>query len=94
MGERMAAGGGLEGWSFGRRAYEDLLGYWTRQADGPFGGALEATARYVASTTLREPMPWPNSTLWRGNPTDAVAQLKAQVDGVLAIIACSPTGAP
>jgi hypothetical protein len=25
MGERMAAGGGLAGWLFGRRTYEDLL---------------------------------------------------------------------
>ncbi len=28
MGERMAAGGGLAGWLFGRRTYEDLLSYW------------------------------------------------------------------
>jgi hypothetical protein len=28
MGERMAAGGGLSGWLFGRRTYEDLLATW------------------------------------------------------------------
>ena len=28
MGERMAAGGGLAGWLFGRRTYEGLLSHW------------------------------------------------------------------
>ncbi len=31
IGERMAAGGGLGGWLFGRRTYEDLLSYWNQQ---------------------------------------------------------------
>ena len=33
MSERMAAGGGLAGWLFGRRTYEDLLSYWNQQPD-------------------------------------------------------------
>ena len=86
MGERMAAGGGLAGWLFGRRTYEDLLGYWTQQADSPFGPALVGAAKYVASTTLEEPLAWPNSTLLQGDIADAVAALKAQVKGVLAIM--------
>ena len=86
MGERMAAGGGLAGWLFGRRTYEDLLGYWTQQSDSPFGPMLEGAAKYVASTTLREPLAWPSSTLLRGDVTEAVARLKADVDGVLAIM--------
>lgn len=86
MGERMAAGGGLAGWLFGRRTYEDLLGYWTQQSGSPFGPMLEGAAKYVASTTLVEPLAWPNSTLLRGDVTEAVARLKADVDGVLAIM--------
>ena len=35
MGERMAAGGGLAGWLFGRRTYEDLLSYWNEQPGQP-----------------------------------------------------------
>ena len=34
--------------------------------------------KYVASRTLREPLPWPNSTLLEGSVADAVAGLKKQ----------------
>jgi dihydrofolate reductase len=86
MGERMAAGGGLAGWLFGRRTYEDLLGYWNRQPDSPFGPALNNSPKYVASRSLEEPLPWPNSTLLQGEAADAVAALKARTEGVLAIM--------
>ncbi len=86
MGERMAAGGGLAGWLFGRRTYEGLLGYWNQQPDSPFGPALNDARKYVASSTLDEPLPWPNSTLLHSDLLDAVAALKARVDGVLAIM--------
>jgi dihydrofolate reductase len=85
MGERMAAGGGLAGWLFGRRTYEDLLASWNAQG-GPFKDALNNSAKYVASTTLKEPLPWPNSTLLHGDTVDAVRALKAQSGGVLAIM--------
>jgi dihydrofolate reductase len=86
MGERMAAGGGLAGWLFGRRTYEDLLSYWNQQPDSPFGPLLNKAPKYVASTTLTEPLRWPNSTLLRGDAADAAGRLKAQSDGVLAIM--------
>ncbi len=85
MGERMAAGGGLAGWLFGRWTYEQLLASWNARG-GPFKEALNNSPKYVASTTLAEPLPWPNSTLLRGNLADAVGALKAQADGVLAIM--------
>lgn len=86
MGERMAAGGGLAGWLFGRRTYENLLGYWNQQPDSPFGPLLNNARKYVASATLTEPLPWPNSVLLGGDIADAVGKLKAQSDGVLAIM--------
>ena len=86
MGARMAAGGGLAGWLFGRRTYEDLLSYWNQQPDSPFGPMLNNAPKYVASTTLSEPLPWPNSTLLRGDIAHAVGTLKTQSDGVLAIM--------
>jgi dihydrofolate reductase len=86
MSARMAAGGGLAGWLFGRRTYDDLLSYWNQQPDSPFGPMLNNSPKYVASTTLKEPLPWPNSTLLRGDIADAVGALKAQSDGVLAIM--------
>lgn len=85
MGERMAAGGGLAGWLFGRWTYEQLLAHWNKTG-GPFKDALNDTPKYVASTTLDEPLPWPNSTLLRGDLADAVRELKAQTTGVLAIM--------
>jgi dihydrofolate reductase len=86
MGERMTAGGGLRGWLFGRRTYEDLLGHWNRQPDSTFGPMLNATPKFVVSSTLSEPLPWPNSTLLRGPIADAVGELKANTDGVLGVM--------
>jgi len=86
MGGRIEAGGGLAGWLFGRRTYTDLLGYWNQQPESPFGPMLNNAPKYVASTTLTEPLPWPNSTLLRGGITGAVGALKAQSEGVLGIM--------
>ncbi len=85
MGERMTAGGGFAGWLFGRWTYEDLMASWNRQG-GPFKESLNDAPKYVASNTLREPMPWPNSTLLRGHISEAVHALKDQTNGVLAIM--------
>ncbi|MGH8946353.1 MAG: dihydrofolate reductase family protein [Acidimicrobiia bacterium] len=76
LGERMAQGGGAL--VFGRRTYEDLLSYWNAQSDSPFAPVLNNTPKYVASTTLTEPLPWPNSTVLSGDAADAVATLKQQ----------------
>jgi dihydrofolate reductase len=86
MGERMTAGGGLAGWLFGRRTYEGLLSYWNQRPDSPFGPLLNNAPKYVASTTLSEPLPWPNSTLLHGDIATAVGALKARSNGVLAIM--------
>jgi dihydrofolate reductase len=82
----MAAGGGLAGWLFGRRTYEGLLSYWNQQPDNAFALALNNTPKYVVSATLTEPLPWPNSTLLRGDVADAVGRLRNQSNGVLAIM--------
>jgi dihydrofolate reductase len=86
MAARMTAGGGLSGWLFGRRTYEDLLGYWNQQPDSPFGPMLNDTPKYVVSSTLAEPLSWPNSTLLRGSIADSVSELKLRTDGVLGIM--------
>ena len=85
MGKRMAAGGGLSGWLFGRWTYEQLLAHWNQQG-GPFKAALNDTPKYVASTTLADPLPWPNSTLLRGDIATAIQTLKDETPGVLAIM--------
>ena len=72
VGERLAASGGL---LLGRRTYQDILGYWNTQ-DSPFRDALNNAPKYVASNSLTEPLPWPNSTLLSGDIPAAVAELK------------------
>jgi dihydrofolate reductase len=74
MSAQMAQGDGL---LLGRRTYEDLLSYWNTQPDSPFMDALNNTPKYVASTTLAEPLLWPNSTLLKGDIAAAVGDLKA-----------------
>jgi dihydrofolate reductase len=71
MGARMGSGGLL----LGRWSYERMLSYWNTQ-DSPFKDMLNNANKHVASRTLREPLPWPNSTLLHGDVADAVAQLK------------------
>jgi dihydrofolate reductase len=62
----------------GRRTYEDFSSYWPHQTDNPFTEVLDNAQKYVASTTLREPLPWRNSTLLEGDAAEAVAALKRQ----------------
>jgi dihydrofolate reductase len=62
----------------GRRTYEDFYAFWPNQTDNPFTAVLNHTQKYVASTTLEEPLPWSNSTLLNGVPAEAVARLKEQ----------------
>lgn len=82
-GESMATTGGL---LFGRRTYEDFYAIWPNQTDNPFTDILNNTQKYVASTTLKEPLPWINSTLLRGNVPGAVSGLRAQLDKDLVVL--------
>jgi dihydrofolate reductase len=62
----------------GRRTYEDFYGFWPKQTDNPFTDVLNATTKYVASTTVREPLPWENSILIGEDARDAVSDLREQ----------------
>jgi dihydrofolate reductase len=83
MGDRMAQGGAL---LLGRRTYEDFAGFWPNQKDNPYTEVLNRTQKYVASTTLEEPLPWVNSTLLKGDAAEAVARLKEESDEDLAVL--------
>jgi dihydrofolate reductase len=88
MGSRMAQSGGL---LLGRRSYDDMLTYWNSVADDPeqqrspsgmdartVAVALNDAPKYVASTTLAEPLPWPNSMLLAGDVVEAIAELRKE----------------
>ncbi len=85
MGEMMASGssGAL---LLGRRTYQDFFSVWPKRADNPFTEHLNRVQKYVASTTLTEPLPWQNSTLLGGDAAEAVADLKGRQDVNLGIL--------
>jgi len=61
----------------GRRTYVDFAAVWPARPDSPFTPWLTRIPKYVASRTLRAPLPWKNSTLLQGDTTAAVKQVKA-----------------
>ncbi len=83
MGRGMAEAGSL---LFGRRTYEDFFRVWPQRKDNPFTPVLDAAPKYVASTTLREPLPWQNSTLLSGDLADAVRRLKHEAARDIVVI--------
>src|SRR6266568_5599523 len=69
----------------GRRTYEDFYSVWPNRSDNPFTEVLNKTQKYVASRTLRDPLPWINSTLLKGDAAEAVGALKEE-PGTLAVL--------
>lgn len=78
----MANVGGL---LVGRRTYEIFYDFWPKQTDNnPFTGMLSNMQKYVVSKTLKEPLPWMNSTLLKD--VQAVEKLKAESDKDLMVM--------
>lgn len=75
VGESMAGTGAL---LFGRRTYEDFYAVWPSRTDNPFTTVLNASRKYVASRTLRDPLRWENSVLLAGDAGDSVVELRSQ----------------
>jgi dihydrofolate reductase len=71
-----AAGGFL----LGRRTYEIFAAYWPNAPaeEQVIAEPLNTKPKYVASTTLTDPLPWQNASVLEGEVPDAVAALKQQ----------------
>ena len=82
-GESMATTGGI---ILGRRTYEDFYSVWPKRTDNPYTEVLNNAQKYVASRTLKEPLPWVNSTLLKGDAAQGVARLKGQPGKDLVIL--------
>ena len=71
---------------FGRRTYEHFYKVWHGRTDNPYSAVLDNAHKYVASTTLKEPLAWQNSTLLTGDVPHAVSELKRGSGGDLVIL--------
>lgn len=72
---------------FGRRTYQDFYSVWPNRTDGNmFTEVLNNAQKYVASRTLKEPLPWMNSTLMAGDAAGPVARLKRELDKDILIL--------
>jgi dihydrofolate reductase len=63
---------------FGRRTYEDFYKVWPNRTGNPYTEVLNSAQKYVASSSLKEPLPWINSILLNGDVPAAVAKLKSR----------------
>ncbi|MDQ3255139.1 MAG: dihydrofolate reductase family protein [Acidobacteriota bacterium] len=70
---------------FGRQTYESFHAFWPNQTDNPFTAFLNNIPKYVASTTLEEPLAWSNSTLIRSDVAKTLEKLKEEQDKNLVI---------
>jgi dihydrofolate reductase len=70
------------GFLLGRRTYEIFAAYWPKapEEEQVIAQPLNTKPKYVATTTLTEPLEWQNSTMLQGDVAEAVAALK-QEDG-------------
>ena len=76
------------GFLFGRRTYEQFAPHWPNapEEEQPVAEPLNTKPKYVASTTLTEPLDWHNATLLDGDVPTAVDKLKADARGDLVVL--------
>ncbi len=64
----------------GRQTYDEWSQYWPTSPGDPFGDFINPIRKYVASSTLTDPLAWNNATVIPGDAVDFVRELK-QTDG-------------
>jgi dihydrofolate reductase len=76
------------GFLLGRRTYEIFAAHWPNASaeEQPLAQPLNTLPKYVASTTLTEPLAWQNSTLLKGNVAEAMGALKQEGGADLHVI--------
>jgi dihydrofolate reductase len=68
------------GMLLGRRTYEIFAAYWPNapEEEQVIAEPMNTLPKYVASTTLEDPLEWQNSRVLQGDLTDAVNALKQE----------------
>ena len=74
---------GTEAMLLGRRSYEFLAARWPSRT-GEFADRMNSKAKYVVSSTLRDPA-WANTTVLGGEVVDEVSALKQQLAGDIVV---------
>jgi dihydrofolate reductase len=76
------------GFLLGRRTYEIFAAYWPNAPEDEqvIAEPLNTKPKYVASTTLTDPLAWQKSTLLQGDLAMAVAALKREDGAYLQVI--------
>lgn len=88
IGEFMGpAMGRSTGMLFGRRSYEDLLGFWSAAPEpNPFRDILLGAPKYVVSRDEGYQPAYPNTTVLVGEAGETVADVVATLDGSLTVL--------
>jgi dihydrofolate reductase len=63
----------------GRVTWQEFVASWPLRSGDPFTDKMNSMPKFVASTTLEEPLEW-NSTLLKGDVVDEVQKLKKDPD--------------
>jgi dihydrofolate reductase len=63
----------------GRVTWQEFVASWPLQSGDPFTDKMNSMPKFVASTTLAEPLEW-NSRLLKGDVVDGVQKLKQEPD--------------
>jgi len=75
---------------FGRGTFEMFAKHWPNaslaEAPPPLAEPLNSRPKFVASTTLREPLPWSHAQLLQGDVVAALSEKKRSGDGTLLCI--------
>ena len=76
------------GFLLGRRTYELFAAHWPNasEEEQALAEPLNSRPKYVASTTLTEPLAWENSKLLEGDVAEAVKALKKEDGGDVLVI--------
>jgi dihydrofolate reductase len=80
--------GGAGGFLLGRRTYEVFAAHWpgASQEEQALARPLNTLPKYVASTTLKAPLAWQNSSLLGRPVEESVAKLRGEAGGDLLLI--------
>ena len=66
-----------DGLLLGRVTYEEFVASWPLRSGDPFTDRMNSLPKFVASTTLQEPLEW-NATLLEGDVAEEVRKLKQE----------------